>query len=264
MIPKRTLILVAALLSTVFPAQDLETERAKEVARSYQKGLLAIEGVREVVVQQIGGVTTISIRAETVQARDTVALMTGNKLGSFPVRIVVSTIPFPEEGDKADPASKPPEPACTHCPIHCGHQSASLTVVEAKPSKQDPAKTDPAGADAVRTEPPPQEQCDVARKWMGLPRRKNAQNPCEEMVSWSDAPDKIRWVLSSHLPHWRSQEMPGLRGSDKTGVPCGEHGTHCQGEVVCYTWIKHAPDCPLKAKVAPADILPANLKKAEK
>jgi len=265
MILVRSIAIATVILSTLFAAQESDSEKARDVVRSYEKGLLAIEGVREVAVHQIDGVTTISIRAETIQAKESVGILIGKKLGSFPVRIVVSTSPFADGSDKADPESSPAEVLCTHCPVHCGHPSSSqLTVVERKPDHSNPANSEPAKADPANVEPTLQEQCDVARKWMGLPRRKNVSDPCDIMVSWSDSPEKIRWVLANHLPHWRSKEMPGLRGSDKTGVNCPEHGSHNQGEIVCYTWVKHALECPLKSKVAFADVLPAAYKKAEK
>ncbi|HLY07743.1 MAG TPA: hypothetical protein VKW04_00435 [Planctomycetota bacterium] len=252
MIPSRLAAAAMALLAGFLAAQEPRPESADAVVRRYEKGLLAIQGVREITPEQRDGADVISIRVETVQAKETVSLLIGGKLGPFPVRIVVSATPLPES-PPTDPPNAP-ERACAHCPIHCTASTSRLTVAE--------SKAEPSKAESPES---PQEQCDVARKWLGLSRRKNPPGaPCEEMVSWSDSPEKIKWVISKRLPHWRSQDMPGLRGSDKGGIDCPEHGKHPQGEFVCFTWIKHHPACPLESKVAPMDLLQGFGRKSER
>ena len=88
----------------------------------------------------------------------------------------------------------------------------------------------------------------MIRKWLGLPKLEDVDVRCTEMVGTSNNPARLKWVISQGFPHWRSQEMGALRGSDSVGIPCGEHGLHSQGEMICYAWVKRRQFCPLGAK----------------
>ena len=88
----------------------------------------------------------------------------------------------------------------------------------------------------------------MIRKWLGMPKLEEGDIRCQEMVGTTNNPARVKWVVSQGFPHWRSQDMPSPRGSDATGVPCNEHGTHNQGEMVAYAWVKHRQFCPLGAK----------------
>jgi hypothetical protein len=65
------------------------------------------------------------------------------------------------------------------------------------------------------------------------------------MISHTNDARRVTWVVKEGIPHWKSQELASLRGSDRTGVDCPEHGSHNAGEMVAYAWIKHRQFCPL-------------------
>jgi len=246
---------------TIFAAVHLEQDKGpgvEDVIKTYEKHLRSIEGVREIAADQSGAEPTIIIRVESKNARDTIALLMGEKISGYPVKILLSSVPLSEsQPANADGTTQAAvDLTCTHCPIHCTSNS-HLTVVDPTPSPN-PGLTK---VEVPASETTSWDHCDVARKWLGLPRRGAPQGgACEVMVSWSDDPTKVKWALAQRLPHWRSKDMVSIRGSDKTGIPCPEHGSHNQGEFVCYTWIKHNPQCPLVAIVAPKDLLsPASI-----
>ncbi|HLY74368.1 MAG TPA: hypothetical protein VKU80_09640, partial [Planctomycetota bacterium] len=105
----------------------------EDVIHSYEKGLRRIEGVREIYPDQVGGVATITVRVETAEARDTVQFMIGEKLGGYPVRMLLSTTPLSGRPDSVSPEGRSPseEASCIHCPLHCPLPSAHRTEVEA-------------------------------------------------------------------------------------------------------------------------------------
>jgi hypothetical protein len=224
--------------------------RIEDVIHRYEKGLKKIAGVREIAPDQVGGVPTITVRVETEDARDMVRFMTREKLDTYPVRILVSKVASPE---RANPAA-PEETACARCPVHCPSPLSHRTEVE-------PEKTPVTGASKTGASPPsgppkPAELCDVARKLQGLPPRKDGKSGCEEMVTTTNNPDRIRWAIDQGLPHWVSKEMPGVKGNAREGIACSQHGSHSFSEFVCYTWIRHTVTCPLTGKIAPKDLAP--------
>lgn len=280
-------------------AQDSGTS-LEDVIRRYEKGILRIEGVKEIVPDRLKGKEVITVRVETSEARDTVLLVTQEKLESYPVRIVLSKHPLsspsgpktpdkqdpqvaqvcagcpqhcppgPEGRSKADggpsrakhategrsPSKQKPEPACSHCPIHCKPPEDHATEVElGTPATPESMEPPPAGAEKGSTE---DLRCDVARKLRGLPPLKTGRCGCEEILSTSNNPDKIRWAIDKGLPHWVSKEMPGVKGNAKTGISCPVHGTHSTSEFVCYAWVKHGTSCPMKDILSPKDLNPGS------
>jgi hypothetical protein len=218
-------------LAALCLAQDGDQEVWDAIA-PYEKTIRKVSGVAEITVGQIKGERGVLIRVQTGEARDTVRLLCSNgQLGGYPVLVYVGTVTAPAAGG-----------GCARCPVHCGPGS---TV--ASPGKGGPG--DPK-VDTTRLDDPTyaQERCDILRKWLGLPKLEEGNVRCTEMVSTSNNPARIKWAISQGFPHWRSQEMPTGRGSDAAGVPCPEHGVHSQGEMVCYTWIRHRQFCPLGAK----------------
>jgi len=196
----------------------------------YEKSIRGVAGVLEISVGQVKGERGILVRVQSPQARDSVQILCGERLGGYPLHVYLGTVVAPAAG------------GCTHCPIHCG---AGATV--AAPGKGGPGATK---VDTTRLNDPAyaQERCDVIRKWMGMPKLEEGDLRCTEMLSTSNNPARIKWAIAQGFPHWRSQEMTSPRGSDSTGVGCPEHGSHNSGELVCYTWIKHRQFCPLGAR----------------
>jgi hypothetical protein len=223
--------LMLALLATASPAQDGD-QAVWDAIAPYEKLIRGVAGVQEITVGQVKGDRGVLVRVETKDARDTVRLLlSGERLGGYPVLVYVGTVPAPA------PASG----GCTHCPLHCGAGSPIATPAKGPGvTKVDTSRlSDPAYA---------QERCDIIRKWLGLPKLEEGELRCAEMLSTSNNPARVKWAISQGFPHWKSQDMPTLRGSDAAGIPCPEHGFHSPGETVCYTWIKHRQFCPLGAK----------------
>lgn len=215
-----------ALLAGLGFAQDRAVS-PWEVILKHEKALKAIPGVLETTTGAVNGEKRIVIRVEDAKARDAVRALLGETAGGFPVTILVTRAPA------ADAAT-----GCTHCPVHCKApgQTVAAPAAPGAPPKFDTTRIDdPSYAN---------ERCDILRKWLALPKLKD-DPACIEMVSWSNDASKIRWVIEQGLPHWTSRELKGLRGSDNDGLACREHGSHANGEIVCYTWIKHKVLCPL-------------------
>lgn len=202
-----------------------------------EKALKAIPGLIESTVCAVNGERRIVIRVEDDRAREAVRSLLGEKADGFPVHVLVSR------------AAETPA-GCARCPLHC--KGPGQTVVSPGGSSSS-ATGSPQGSTKVdlnRLEDPSyaNEKCDIIRKWTGLPKRTDGEPFCIEMVSWSNDPAKVKWVLDQGLPHWKSKEMPSVKGSDGAGLACAEHGNHAGGEIVCYTWIKHRQFCPLGMK----------------
>lgn len=223
-----TLVATLALLAGLGFAQD-RTGNPWEVLLKHEKALKAIPGLLETTTGAVNGEKRIVIRVEDDRARDAVRTLLGEKAGGFPVHILVSR-PGPADSG-----------ACTHCPVHCKGAGQTVATPAAPPA--------PPRFDTTRLEDPSyaNERCDILRKWLQLPKLKD-DPACMEMVSWSNDAAKVRWVIDQGLPHWRSREMAGVKGSDDAGLACREHGVHANGEIVCYTWIKHKLLCPLGMK----------------
>jgi len=221
------------LLAGIAMAQDRPVG-PWEVLLKHEKALKAIPGMLEMTVGAVNGEKRIVIRVENDQARDAVRARLGERVEGFPVHVLVSR-PGPLDAAGG---------ACAHCPLHC--KGTGQTV--AAPAEKGPA-SGTTKFDMSRIDDPAyaQEKCDILRKWLGVPRRTDGDPTCIEMVSWSNESAKIRWVLEQGLPHWRSKELGGMKGSDGAGLACSEHGNH-GGETICYTWIKHRRYCPLGMK----------------
>jgi len=218
------------MLATASQPQDGDQAVSDAIA-PYEKAIRGISGVLEISPGQVKGEPGVLIRVQTKEARDTVRILcSGDRLGGYPVLVYLGTVTAPAGG------------GCTHCPLHCGAGSTA-----ALPGKGSPGVTK---VDMTRLNDPTyaQERCDILRKWLGLPKLEEGDLRCTEIVSTSNNPARIKWAISQGFPHWKSQDMPSARGSDATGVPCPEHGSHSSGEMVTYTWIKHRQFCPLGAK----------------
>ena len=224
------LVPVLALLAGLAAAQERPASPWEVILR-HEKALKAIPGVLETTTGAVNGERRIVIRVEDDRARDAVRALLGEKNEGFPVHILVT---------------RPPEPAagpCTRCPLHC--KGPGQTVAAPGP----PSSPATSKFDAGRIDDPAyaQEKCDIIRKWTGLPKLKD-DPACIEMLSWTNDGAKVKWVLEQGLPHWKSRELPGLKGSDVEGLACRDHGTHALGEILSYTWIKHKQFCPLGMK----------------
>jgi hypothetical protein len=196
-----------------------------EVIPRYEKVIRSVNGVLEIAV---GAGPSIIVRVKDRTAKEGVALICGAALEGIPLHVLLSTEALPTSS------------ACAHCPEHCG---PGKTVVGPAPT---PPPT-PTKVDTKRLDDPQYQQdtCDVIRKWLGKPKLTHGDPPCQEMVSVTNDVSKVLWVIKENIPHWRSQEMKGLAGSDLKGVVCPDHGTHAGGETLCYTWVKHRQFCPL-------------------
>jgi len=219
-----------SMMAAVSLAQDGD-QAVWDAIAPYEKSIRKIEGVLEITVGEVKGERGVLVRVQTKDARDTLQLLFKGRVGDYPLQVYLGTVVAPALAA-----------GCAHCPIHCG---AGSTV--ATPGKGAPGVTK---VDTTRLNDPTyaQERCDVIRKWLGLPKLEEGDVRCTEMVSTSNNPARVKWAIAQGFPHWRSQDMPTARGSDASGVPCPEHGSHNAGEMVCYTWIKHRQFCPLGAK----------------
>ncbi|HLF92181.1 MAG TPA: hypothetical protein VJB14_01870 [Planctomycetota bacterium] len=206
-----------------------------EVLLKHEKALKAIPGLLEMTVAAVNGEKRIVIRVENDLSRDAVRARLGEKIEGFPVHILVSR-PAP---------SNPAGGACGRCPLHCKGTGQTVATPAEKGTAPGTTKFDMGRIDDPAYV---QEKCDILRKWSGLPKRSDGDPFCIEMVSWTNDFAKVKWVLEQGLPHWRSKEMAGLRGSDSTVLVCADHGNHGGGEILCYTWIKHRQFCPLGMK----------------
>jgi hypothetical protein len=196
-----------------------------EVIPRYEKAIRSVQGVLEIAV---AAGPSIVVRVKDRNAKEGVALICGAALEGIPVHVLLSTETLPKAV------------ACSHCPEHCG---PGKTV--AAPAPPTPTKVDTTRLDDPQYQ---QETCDVIRKWLGKPKLTHGDPPCQEMVSWTNDAAKVLWLIKEGIPHWRSQEMKGLAGSDFKGFDCPEHGRHSGGEILCYTWVKHRQFCPLGAR----------------
>jgi hypothetical protein len=214
--------------------QDPSYDPIYDVFYKHEKTILKIPGVQSLSVGGLRGRLHIIVQVRDEDARRAVLAHTGDSLEGFPVYLLGGRPAAP------DPA------ACARCPLHCG--GPGRTAAE-------PAK--PAGRiDLARLGDPAyqNERCDLIRKWAGLPKLPDSNPPCQEMVSWTNDPARIKWVIQQGLMHWRSKEMPGLRGSDTNALACPDHGPHGASELICYAWIKHRQFCPLGMKVVLDDL----------
>jgi hypothetical protein len=229
-----TLVLIAAAAAF---AQDSNIHETKF---KYDKALRRIAGVLDVSVGGVNGENRIVVRVEDAGARDAVTTLTGGKVDGFAVHVLVSgtsaAAPAPPEPAPAAKASS----SCAGCACPC-HAGPGRTVAEArKPeSKIDLTRLEDMDYTA--------EKCDVLREILGLPER-DATNGvrCTQMTGWTNDALKLKWILAEGLPHWKAKEFVGLRGSDYKGadLKCELHGSHGNGEVVCYTYIRHRQFCP--------------------
>lgn len=206
-----------------------------EVLLKHEKALKAVPGMIEMTVAGVNGEKRIVLRVQDESARDAVRALLGDKLEGFPVHILVSR-PAPADAAGA---------ACAGCSLHCKGTGRTVAAPAEKGSVPGSTKFDMSRIDDPAYA---QEKCDILRKWLGVPKRTDGEPYCIEMVSWTNDVAKVKWVLEQGLPHWRSKEMAGLRGSDSTVLVCADHGNHGGGEILCYTWIKHRQFCPLGMK----------------
>jgi hypothetical protein len=220
---RRALILAALALGA--DAQD-SGPSVYEIKYRYEKPLKRVRGVQDVSIAGSGGDLRLVIRVENDETREALRVLIGDQIGATRIHYSVSggsTPSVPTSG--ATPASD-----CGNCPCPC-HRGR--TVAE-------PRRTE------TEKEKGPEEECDILRELRGLPRIKRDVH-CKQMVGWTNDPAKYKWLVDNGLPHWRSAEMSGLKGSDKTGVPCPEHGAH-NGEFLAYTYYKHRQFCPYGMK----------------
>jgi hypothetical protein len=222
-------VMFLAALAGMAAAQE-DDQAVWDAFAPYEKTIRSISGILEISVGKIKGERGILVRVQNVQAKESVQLLVGDRLGGHPIQAFVGTVAGAAEG-------------CARCPIHCG---AGKTVA----GKGSGSGAGPTKVDTARLNDPSyaQERCDVIRKWLGMPKLEEGDLRCTEMVSTSNSPTRIKWVISQGFMHWRSEEMPSPRGSDVRGVPCPEHGTHNPGDMICYSWVKHRQFCPLGAK----------------
>jgi hypothetical protein len=221
-----------ALLATVGAAQE-DDQAIWDAFAPYEKTVRGVSGVLEITVGKVKGERGILVRVQTTNAKESVQILIGDRVGDYPVHAFVGTVTAGADG-------------CTRCPLHCG---GGKTVAGAgRTSGSGPGQTK---VDTARLNDPTyaQERCDVIRKWLGLPRLEEGDVRCQEMVGTTNNPSRIKWVIAQGMPHWRSEEMPTPRGSDVRGLPCGEHGTHNAGDMISYAWVKHRQFCPLGAKI---------------
>lgn len=199
-----------ALLSLALVAAAPQDPSVYEVKYKYEKSLRRVQGVQDVSVGGSGDDLRVVIRCDQ-EAADAIQTLVGVKLEGYKLHFVIS-------------GSRP-------------------TVAENSNSR--PTVAEPRKETTTKDRPSDDEPCDVIREVTGLPKRKDIKNGvvCKQMVGWTNDPDKIRWLIDNGIPHWYSQEMGGLRGSDRGGVSCPDHGTH-NGEFVAYTYIKHRNTCP--------------------
>ena len=227
-------LLAVALVAGIAWSQE-KTVSPWEVLLKHEKTLKAIPGFLDMTVAAVNGEKRIVVRVEDDRARDAVRALLGEKPEGFPVHILVSRPGLAEPG------------SCVHCPIHC--KGPGQTVAAAPGTSAGSTSPGSTKIDMNRLDDPSyaNEKCDIIRKWTGLPKRTDGEPYCIEMVSRSNDPAKVKWVLDQGLPHWRSKELPSLKGSDGTALLCPEHGNH-GAETICYTWIKHRQYCPLGMK----------------
>lgn len=289
-------IVVAFLGSPAFQSQ-VPAPSIEEIIHRYEKGILRIEGVKEIAPDEVNGKGVITVRVETPDAREMVLLVTQEKLENYPVRVVLSKNPLPPRpGSKPPEAKTPPSPpachhcplhcppgpealsepagkggkgklpppahadpkkkpelVCSHCPLHCRNNEEPGTVVEpGTPAPQDPAGPPGDGDKTANAEP----LCDVARKLRGWPPLKTGRFGCEEMLTTTNNPERIRWAIDKGLPHWLSKEMPGVKGNSREGISCPIHGSHSMSEFVCISWVKHGKFCPMKDTLSPKELTP--------
>lgn len=210
------------LLSTWAVSQDTQPT-IYEVKYKYDKALRQIDGVLDVTVGGIDGEMRIIVRVRDEAAKHAAMLLTGGKLDAHRLHFILSADPRPTVAEEAKPQGE-----SKSCPCEC-HSGPGKTV--AAPREPEPVD--------------PYEQCDWVREMMKLPARKGVKDRCLQMVSWTNDPQRIKYAIREGFPHFPSQEMPGLRGSDKGGADCPQHGVHPQGEIICYTWVKHRFECPI-------------------
>ncbi len=225
-----------ALLPVAGQAQD-KTGNAYDAQFKYQRALKRISGVKEVTVGGINGDLKLIIRVENDEAKKDVGLLIhGGKLDGHPVQIVLagSTTTEPET-KPSQTTSLPATGTCASCTCPCHSRKTGTTVAEPAKSKEK--------FDLSRIDDPDYaaEECDIMREVLGKKLRE-ARNGirCQQMVGWTNDPQKIAWVQKEKLPNWPSKEMPGLRGTD--------------GGFICYTYIKHRQFCPLGMKQILADV----------
>ena len=215
------------------PAASQEDDQAiLEAFAPYEKTVRGISGILEITTGRVKGERGLLIRTRTPQARDSVQILLGDRVGDYPIHVYVGTVAATVDD-------------CARCPIHCGAGKTAATA--GKGSGSGPGQTK---VDTARLNDPAyvQERCDVVRKWLGQPKLEEGDVRCREMVGTTNNAARIKWVISQGMPHWRSEDMPSPRGSDVRGLPCGEHGTHNAGEMISYAWVKHRQFCPLGAK----------------
>lgn len=226
---------LALLLAT---RQDAPYDPIHDVFYRHEKAIRKIPGVQNLSVGGLSGRLRIIVQVRDDEARRAVHAYAGDSLEGFPVYLLGGSAPA-----APDPA------ACSRCPLHCGGPGTTVAAPAA------PGQTRPK-IDLSRLDDPAyaNERCDIIRKWAGLPKLADSKPPCQEMVSWTNDPARIKWVIAQGIMHWRSKEMPGLRGSDSNTLDCPDHGPHGASELICYTWIKHRQLCPLGMKVVMDDI----------
>jgi len=229
---------LALALALLLAGQDAPYDPIHDVFYKHEKAIRKIPGVRNLSVGGLSGRLRIVVQVDDDSARAAVLAYTGETLEGFPVSIL--------GGASAPPAR---EGACARCPLHCGGPGKTVAAPAAPGQTQGKIDLSRLGDPAYANE-----RCDLIRKWAGLPKLTDSKPPCQEMVSWTTDPAKLKWVIQQGLMHWRSKELPGLHGSGSNALDCPDHGPHTLGEIICYTWIKHRQFCPLGMKVVMDDI----------
>jgi hypothetical protein len=236
---------LAVMLASDICAQEKPSE-AFELVAKYDQAVRSIRGVREITVGPVEDRQGVVIRVADEESGAAVRLLLGDKLGGrLGLFVIVSK-------------AEAPAVAPGRCPGTCGCGPACgrpLGMTQVAPVSSSPLRD--SKVDVTRLNDPTYayERCDVMRRWLGLPALKGEGAQCQEMISTSNDPDKIRWVVANGFPHQRSEEVGFLRGSDLKGLSCPQHGTHAAGEIICYTWIKHRQFCPMGIKQVLNDIL---------
>jgi hypothetical protein len=219
-----------------------------------EKELKALPGVKEITVGSVSGEIRIVIRVESEPARDAVRKLCGEKLEGYPYYIIISsptTGTVPESTNPSPATRRTDAPLCTHaCPAHCKEAAPGHTL--AGPGGAAPPPPPKFDIDRIDDPKYAQEKCDILRHYFGLPKAKHEPPYCEQIISWSNDPAKVRWVIANGFPHWTSVDVVSLRGGGV--IDCPEHGRHAVNEVICYTWIKHRQYCPLGMKQILSDI----------
>ncbi|RPH47683.1 MAG: hypothetical protein EHM91_05450, partial [Planctomycetota bacterium] len=150
----RPTIGMCLMLLTGLAAAQEDDQAILDAFAPYEKTVRSISGILEITAGRVKGERGLLIRTRTAQARDSVQILLGDRVGDYPVHVYVGTVAATADG-------------CTRCPTHCGSGTAAGTA--GKASHSGPGQTK---VDTARLNDPGyvQERCDVVRKWLGQPR----------------------------------------------------------------------------------------------